>query len=140
MIQQACIEKLLIKKSNCHTMLANKKNIKRVVNIAHMTSLQQLKKYAQPLWLLKQAIEGKHARHKIHLKPPYLLLKIRLHIIRKPIRQTWLDLSIYVISQIHSSSTSLKISQTLQRCLCSIETNQFYTKIKLASSHTSLKK
>jgi hypothetical protein len=25
-------------------------------------------------------------------------------------------------------------------CLCSIETNQFYTKIKLASSHTSLKK
>ena len=121
-------------------MLANRKNIKRVVNIAHMTSLQQLKKYAQPLWLLKQAIEGKHARHKVHMKPPYLLLKIRLHIIRKPIRQTWLDLSIYIISQIHSSSTSLKISQTLQRCICSIETNQFYTKIKLASSHTSLKK
>ena len=82
----------------------------------------------------------KHARHKIHLKPPYLLLKIKLHIIRKSIRQTWLDLSIYVISQIHSSSTSLKNSQTLQRCLCSLETNQFYTKIKLASSHTILKK
>jgi hypothetical protein len=43
MIQQACIEKLIIKKSNYHISSANKKNIKWVVNIVHMTSLQQLK-------------------------------------------------------------------------------------------------
>ena len=54
--------------------------------------------------------------------------------------QTWLDLSTHVILQIHLSSSSLKISQTVQHCLCSMETNLLYSKIKLASSHTSQKK
>jgi hypothetical protein len=43
MIQQAFIEKLIIKKSNYHISSANKKYKTVFVNIVHMTSLQQLK-------------------------------------------------------------------------------------------------
>ena len=55
-------------------MLANKKN-KMGCQYRPHDQPATTKNYAQPLWLLKQTIEGKHARHKIHLKPHYLLLK-----------------------------------------------------------------